>query len=78
MIEVFKCLEGFEWIDEKLFFKRHISNTRGHSMKLYKDKVNRDVSKFSFANRVIELPETVVYVNSVNIHFKIIWINFKS
>ena len=39
-------------------------------MKLYKDRVNRDVLKFSFANRVIEgwnkLPETVVNVNSVN------------
>ena len=48
----------------------NISNTRGHSMKLYKDRVNRDVLKFSFANRVIEqwnkLPETVVNVNSVN------------
>ena len=36
LIEVFKILKGFEGIDEKLFFKRHISNTRGHSMKLYK------------------------------------------
>ena len=39
-------------------------------MKLYKDRVNRDVLKFSFANKVIEqwnkLPETVVNVNSVN------------
>ena len=53
-----------------MFFKRHISNTGGHSMKLYKDRVNWDVLKFSFANRVIEqwikLPETVVNVNSVN------------
>ena len=70
LIEAFKILKGFEGIDEKIFFKRHISNTRGHSMKLYKDRVNRDVSKFSFANKVIEqwnkLPETVVNVNSVN------------
>ena len=39
-------------------------------IKLYKDRVNRDVLKFSFANRVIEqwnkLPETMVNVNSVN------------
>ena len=70
LIEVFKIFKGFEGIDEKLFFKRHISNTREHSMKLYEDRVNRDVLKFSFANRVIEqwnkLPETVVNVNSVN------------
>ena len=39
-------------------------------MKLYIDKVNQDVLKFSFANRLIEqwnkLPETVVNVMSVN------------
>ena len=37
-------------------------------MKLYKDRVNRDILEFSFANRVIEqwnkLPETVVNVNT--------------
>jgi len=36
----------------------------GHSLKLYKDRVNRDVLKYSFANRVIEqwntLPEKVI------------------
>ena len=66
--EVFRIFKGFEGIDEIIFFKRHISNTRGHSMKLYKFRVNRDVLKFGFANRVIEqwnkLPETVVNVNS--------------
>jgi hypothetical protein len=70
LIEAFKILKGIEGIDEKLFFKRHLSNTRGHSMKLYKERVNRDVLKFSFANRVIEhwnkLPDSVVNVNSVN------------
>ena len=39
-------------------------------MKLYKDRVNRDVLKFSFANRVLEqwnkLPEKVVNVDSSN------------
>ena len=48
VIEVLKFFKGFEGIDEKLFFNRHISNTRGHSMKLYKDRVNRDVLKFIF------------------------------
>ena len=50
---------------------RGLSNTRGPSMKLYKDGVNRDVSKFSFANRVLEqwnkLLEIVINVGSVNI-----------
>ena len=39
-------------------------------MQLYEDTVNRDVLKFSFANRVLELwnklPDTVVNVNSIN------------
>jgi hypothetical protein len=54
LIEVFKILNGFEGIEDQLFFKRHISNTRGHSMKLCKDRVNRDVLKYSFANRIFE------------------------
>ena len=29
LIEVFKMLKGFEGIDEKMFFKRRISNPRG-------------------------------------------------
>jgi hypothetical protein len=70
LLEVFKILKGFEGIEEQLFFKRHISNTRGHSMKLYKERVNRDVLKYSFANRVIEqwnkLPEDVISANSIN------------
>jgi len=70
LLEVFKILKGFEGIEEQLFFKRHISNTRGHSMKLYKERVNRDVLKYSFANRVIEqwnkLPENVISANSIN------------
>ena len=39
-------------------------------MKLYKERVNRDVLKYSFANRVIEqwnkLPEDVISANSIN------------
>ena len=70
LLEVFKILKGYEGVEEKLFFSRHISNTRGHSMKLYKDRVNRDVLKYSFANRVIEqwnrLPEEVISANSIN------------
>jgi len=53
-----------------LFFKRHISSTRCHSIKLYKDIVNRDVLNYSFANMIIEqlnkLPEKVISANSIN------------
>jgi ribonucleases P/MRP protein subunit RPP40 len=70
LIEVFKILKGCEGIEERLFFRRHISNTRGHTMKLYKDRVNRDVLKHSFANRIFEqwhrLQEEVISANSIN------------
>jgi len=50
--------------------RRHISNTRDYSMKLYKDRVNRDVLKYSFVNTVIEqwnkLPEKVISASSIN------------
>ena len=61
LIEDFKILEGFEGMEGKLFLirnisilRRNISNTRGHSMKAYKDRVNRDVLKYSFENRAFE------------------------
>ena len=52
MIEVLKILEGFEGIKKLLFFGRHISNTSGHSMKFYKDRVNMDVLKYRVANKI--------------------------
>ena len=54
LMEVFKILKGFEGIEEQLFARRHISNTRCHSMKFYKSRVNKDVLKYSFANRIFE------------------------
>jgi hypothetical protein len=39
-------------------------------MKLYKDRVNKDVLKYSFGNRVIDqwnnLPEMVINATSIN------------
>jgi len=70
LIEVFKVLKGFEGVEEELFCKRHISNTRGHFMKLYKDTVNRNILIYSFANKMIEqwnkLPEMVIIASSIN------------
>ena len=71
MIEFFKILNGFEGIEEQLFFRRHISNNRGHSMKVYKDNVNSDVLKDSFANRILEqwnrLTEKVISAKCINL-----------
>ena len=70
LLEVYKILHGLEDINEEVFFKRHITNTRGHSMKLYKEGVIKDVLKFSFANRVVDkwnrLPEEVINAKGIN------------
>ena len=46
------------------------SKTRGHSLELFKERVNKDVLKFSFGNRVMEnwnkLPEEVINSYSIN------------
>jgi hypothetical protein len=70
LIEVFKIIKGYEDLDERIFFKRQDSVTRGHSLKLYKETVYKDVSKFSFGHRVInewnKLPEEVVNATGIN------------
>ena len=70
LIEVFKIIKGFEGLDERTFFKRQESATRGHSLKLYKMRVNKDVFKFSFGHRVIDewnkLPEEVINAEGIN------------
>jgi ribonucleases P/MRP protein subunit RPP40 len=70
MLEVFKILKGFEGLREDSFFRVQCTKTRGHSLKLYKERVNKDVLKFSFGNRVIDqwnnLPEEVINTNSIN------------
>jgi hypothetical protein len=69
-MEVFKILKGFRRNGRKTFFKTHISNTGGHSINMYKDRVNRHVLKYIFANRVIEqwnkLPEQVSSASSIS------------
>ena len=70
LIEVYKIIKGYEGLDEGIFFQRKYSVTRGHSLKLYKQRVNKDVFKFSFGHRVIDdwnkLPEEVVNATGTN------------
>lgn len=46
------------------------TNTRGHSLKLYEERVNKNVLNFSFGIRVIDqwnnLPEEVIPTTSIN------------
>jgi hypothetical protein len=52
MLEVFKILKGFEGIRDRSFFRVLCTRTRGYSLKLYKERVNKEVLKSSFGNRV--------------------------
>ena len=71
MLEVFKIMKGLEGLREGDFFKRDTNRGRGHSLKLYKKRVNLDVAKYSFGNRVCSswnnLTENIVTSQSINI-----------
>jgi hypothetical protein len=75
LLEVFKILKGMEGLDgEKFFMKaKDVTKervTRGHSLKLYKKGVRKDVGKFSFGNRVVDawnaLPNEIDEEETVN------------
>ena len=71
MIEVFKFLKGINKSDSGQWF--HITNnvrTRGHRLKLVKNRSKLDIRKNFFSQRVVNdwnsLPETVVDAESIN------------
>ena len=68
---IIQIIKRYEGLDERAFFKRQESVTRGHSLKLYKMRVNKDVFKFSFGHRVIDewnkLPEEVINAEGINL-----------
>ena len=70
MIMLYKCVEGIEKIDVKDYVKPSQSSLRGHSKKLYKKRLKKDVKKYSFPDRAIDkwnaLPEEVVCVKSIH------------
>ena len=53
-IEVYKILKGFDNVEYKDLFQLSTTNLRGHGYKLFKARVNTDIGKYSFCNRVIE------------------------
>ncbi len=69
MIMLYKCAEGIEKIDVNEYVIPSQSSLRGHSKKLYKKRLKKDVKKYSFPDRAIDrwnaLPE-VVCVKSIH------------
>ena len=72
MIETFKILNGIydERVTSGLFKLRENSTTRGNSLKIAKERCTRDIRKFSFTNRVVDiwnsLPENIIKANTVH------------
>ncbi len=54
MIMIYKYVTGQEEIDKEDFITHAVNRTRGHNMKLYKTREDKDARKYSFPNRVLE------------------------
>ena len=71
MVQVYKILNNIDKVDkDKLFALSEYISTRGHPMKLYKERPRLNIRANSFSNRVVNvwnnLPEQVVMAPSLN------------
>ncbi len=70
MIMLYKFVDGLEKKDINEYVIHSQSSLRGHSKKLYKKRLKKDVKKYSFPDRAIDewnaLPEEVVCVKSIH------------
>jgi len=71
MLQVYKVLNDRSGIYPRNFLKLNDRPGRINSMKLYKQRVNKELKRNSFTSRTIdywnELPEQVVRADSVNV-----------
>ncbi len=67
---MYKCVEGIDKIAVNEYVIPSQSTLRGHSKKLYKKRLKKNVKKYSFLDRAIDkwnaLPEEVVCVKSIH------------
>ncbi len=54
LLVLYKCVEGLEKIDVNEYLIPSKSTLRGHSKKLYKKRLKKDVKKHSFPDRTID------------------------
>ena len=71
LIETFKIMTGREGVKREDFFQiDEGQRTRGHSMKIYKQRCRTTLRQSTFSNRVVDdwnaLPQTVINAESVN------------
>ncbi len=51
---LYKCVEGMEKMDVNEYVIPSQTSLRGHSKKLYKKRLKKDVKKYSFRDRAID------------------------
>ena len=69
MIMIYKCLSGKEVIDKENMLEPGKANVRGHSLKLFKRRGDKDIQKYSFPkiDQWNALPEEVVCAKNIHI-----------
>ena len=71
LIETYKILNGLDKIGSEIFFTKSSNNTRGHSLKLFKNSVNCDIRKYFYSQRVVDgwngLPAEVAEAKSLSV-----------
>ena len=69
---VFKIMKGIVDLNYRTFFKLSTNNTRGHELKLFKQRSRLNVRRNFFSQRIVkswnELPEEIVNCTTV-LHF---------
>ena len=71
LIEAFKIVNGLEGLDKDKYFKFEVSHrTRGHNRKIYKERVETEIRRKFFSNRIVdrwnELPQEVINSKTVD------------
>ena len=79
MIMVFKIMKGIVDLHYTTFFKLSTNNTRGHELKLFKQRSRLNVRRNFFSQRIVEswnaLPEQIVNCTTV-LHFEKLYDRF--
>jgi len=60
LIQVFKMIKGIDRVDYNNYFKLgNTGRTRGHNLKLVKERSRLDVRKYFFSHRIVECTASV-------------------
>ena len=68
---MFKMYKGWSGLKFNEYFEIITNNyLRGHSAKIYKQRFNTNIGKYSFTNRTIDtwnqIPNTTLFCNNIN------------